>query len=144
MKKDNNNTSFLSVSFSKGFVSPNIPIATFYQGNKRLNFILDTGSDKNVIDVNALENIKYERLESEEPLALSGVGGVREVFECAIQFSCEEEHYKANFLAADLTEAFSQIEQCHGIILHGLIGSVFLKSNNMVMDFTNMTAHSKQ
>ena len=56
------NKSFLSFSFSKGFMSPNIPIATFYQDGKELNFIIDTGSDDNVISKEALGGIKYEKL----------------------------------------------------------------------------------
>jgi hypothetical protein len=143
MKKNINNHTLFAVSFSKGFSSPNIPIATFYQGSKKLNFILDTGSDKNVIDVNALNDIKYEKIEDGEPQTLSGVGGVQEVFECTITFANDEEHYKANFLATDLSAAFQQIEQHHGIILHGMIGSVFLKNNHVVLDYTNMTAYSK-
>ena len=39
----NKSKSLLSFSFAQGFTSPNIPIATFCQDNKELNFIIDTG-----------------------------------------------------------------------------------------------------
>ncbi len=59
----NNNKSFIAFSFSKGFTSPNLPIATFYQGDKELNFVIDTGSDDNVISNDTLKDIEYTEVE---------------------------------------------------------------------------------
>ena len=96
----NKNKTFLSFSFSKGFVSPNIPIATFYQGDKELNFIIDTGSDNNVINSGALKDIKYEKLDHKGTLA--GVGGVFDVEACNISFQHEGETFTTKFLISDL------------------------------------------
>ena len=57
--KKNKSLSLFSVSFSKGFVAPNIPIATFKHEDMQLNFLLDTGSDSNSIDVNVLDKLNY-------------------------------------------------------------------------------------
>jgi hypothetical protein len=89
-----NNNSFLAFSFSKGFTSPNLPIATFYQGDKELNFIIDTGSDDNIINKDALKEIKYEMVEHNGTLA--GVGGVFEVNACNVSFQLEKETFTAN------------------------------------------------
>lgn len=141
MKKYNNN-SFLSFSFSKGFMSPNIPIATFYQGNKELNFIIDTGSDNNVIDKDALKDIEHEMVEHEGTLA--GVGGVYEVKACNISFQHEGENFTTKFLISDhLKEAFADIRKAHAIPLHGMIGSQFLMENNIILDFNNLVAYNK-
>lgn len=143
MKKDN--ISLLAVSFSKGFISPQIPIATFLQGNKKLNFILDTGSDKNVVDESVLNEIEHEKLESANPLTLTGVGGVVEVKICRIPFQNQDDHttYKPTFLVTDLKDQFDSLEDTHGIKIHGMLGSLFLKEHNLVLDFTNLTAYSK-
>lgn len=141
--KSNKNISFFAVSFSQGFTSPNIPIATFKQGDKELVFLLDTGSDNNVVNKKALEYIDHEMIEGDKH-TLSGVNGTTEVEHCMIEFSCEEEKYKANFLVADLDEAFSKIRQCHCITIHGILGSVFLRDNNVILDFKNLAAYSKQ
>lgn len=139
---NNNNKSFLSFSFSKGFVSPNIPIATFYQGDKELNFIIDTGSDDNVISKEALKDIKYEKIEHQGTLA--GVGGVYEVEACNISFQHEGENFVATFLISDsLKDAFDNVRKAHAIHLHGMIGSKFLIKNNIVLDFNRLEAHSK-
>jgi predicted aspartyl protease len=139
---NNNNKTFLSLSFSKGFTCPNIPIATFTQGDKELNFILDTGSDDNVINKEALKDIKHEMIEHKGTLA--GVGGVFEVEACTISFQLEGENFSAKFIVADhLKEAFDDIRKAHAIPLHGMIGSKFLMENHIVLDFTNFIAYNK-
>lgn len=138
----NNHNSFLSFSFSKGFVSPNIPIATFYQGDKELNFIIDTGSDDNVINREALADIKYDMISHKGTLA--GVGGVYEVEACNISFQHEGEDFTAKFLISDhLQQAFDDIRKAHAIPLHGMLGSKFLADNKIVLDFTSLMAFSK-
>lgn len=141
----NNNISLFAISFKQGFVSPNIPIATFYQGDKKINFLLDTGSDKNVVNIKALDNIEHQVIEDDEhTFTITGVGGTKEVSMCSIPFSCDDKEYKAEFLATDLSEAFGVIEKDHSIILHGIIGSRFLRENNIVLDFKNLAAYSKE
>lgn len=142
MKKDNHN-SFLSFSLAKGFTSPNIPIATFYQGNKEINFIIDTGSDDNVISKEALKDIQYEKIDHKG--TISGIGGIYEVEGCNITFQHEGESFTGMFIISDnLKEAFDNIRKCHAIPLHGMLGSKFLKKNDIVLDFKNLTAYSKK
>ena len=136
-----NNKAFLAVSFSKGFVSPNIPIATFQQGDMELNFIIDTGSDNNIIDSNVLPNLKYE--ENEHRMQLTGLGGSQEVKMCDITFSFEGESFTAPFLISDMKEAFTIIRKCHAIPIHGMLGSKFLMENNLILDFNKMVAYNK-
>ena len=140
--KTKNSKSLLSFSFSKGFTSPNVPITTFYQGDKELNFIIDTGSDDNVINRNALKEIQYEMIDHNGTLA--GVGGVFKVEACNISFQYEGEDFTAKFLIADhLQQAFDDIRKAHAIHLHGMLGSKFLMENNIVLDFNNMVAYNK-
>ena len=138
-----NNNSYLAFSFSKGFISPNIPIATFNQENKELNFIIDTGSDDNVIDKEALKDIKYEMVEHEGTLA--GVGGVYQVGACNITFTLGDDTFTTKFLISEhLQEAFNNLREAHAIQLHGMLGSNFLRSNNIVLNFNNLTAYNQK
>lgn len=137
------NKSFLSFSFSKGFTSPNLPIATFYQGEQELNFIIDTGSDDNVICKEALKEVKYEMVKHDGTLA--GVGGVFKVEACNIAFQLDGDNFVAKFIISDsLKEAFDNIRKAHAIHLHGMLGSKFLMQNNIVLDFNNMIAYNKK
>lgn len=141
--KINKNKSLLSFSFSQGFTSPNIPIATFKQGDKELNFIIDTGSDDNVINRESLKEIDHQMIEHNGTLA--GVGGVFNVEACNISFQQQDETFTTKFLIADhLQQAFDDIRKAHAIPLHGMLGSKFLMQNNIVLDFNNMVAYNKK
>ena len=136
------NKSFVAFSFRQGFISPNIPIATFTQGDKELNFILDSGSDENVIDSNFLGNIEHEMTESKSSLA--GLGGKVEVQSCIIPFKYGDEEFKAEFLVSDMGTPFNAIRAVHAIPIHGMLGSRFFLKYGMVLDFNSLTAHSKE
>ena len=138
-----NNISLFTVSFKQGFIPPRIPIATFYQDGKKLNFLLDSGSDKNVLDSRILKEVKYEEVEGGN-VNLTGVGGVTQVNTCKVAFTCDTKEYTEEFLITDLSEAFGLIEQEHCITLHGIIGSTFMRKNNIVMDFQNLVAYTKE
>ena len=145
MNKTKCNNSFLAISFSQGFVSPNIPIATITQGEREMNFIIDTGSDRNVIDSNILSKIEYQtKEEGDEKITLTGLGGTQEVKLCTIPFQLDGKEYSAEFLASDMKEAFGSIKKAHAIPIHGMLGSRFLKENKIVLDFTNMVAYNKE
>ena len=143
MNEKKNNLSLFTVSFKQGFISPNIPIATFSQGDKRLNFLLDSGSENNVIDKKALVGISHKIIEGAST-TLTGVGGSSNTEICELTFKCGEDEYTEEFLVTDMSQAFGMIEDCHSIVLHGIIGSTFLRKNNIILDFKNLAAYSKK
>lgn len=137
-----NHKSLLAISFDKGFRSPNIPIITCMQGNKKLNFIIDTGADDNVINSDVIDTIEHQKIEYDG--TLTGLGGIYDVKACSIKLDINGETFTDKFLVSDhLKEAFNKMEDTHAIILHGLLGSNFLKRHNIVLDFNNFTAYNK-
>lgn len=144
MKKDKN-LSLLAVSFKQGFTSPNIPIVTFTQGDKELNFILDTGSDENVINKEALKEVEHTMIEipEAEKKFINGLGGGQEAEMCSVSFGSNDGEYTETFLVVDLAGPFKSIRQDHCIPLHGMLGSNFLRKNNVTLDFKNLAAYSK-
>lgn len=139
----NNHSSLLAVSFGKGFTSPNIPIITCNQGDKKLNFIIDTGADDNVINKSVIDNIDHKEIEYEG--TLTGLGGSYDVQACSLKLEINGETFTDKFLVSDHLEgAFNKMEEAHAIILHGLLGSNFLKRHNIVLDFNNLTAYNKK
>jgi hypothetical protein len=93
----------------------------------------------------ALDYIEHEMYNAPDgnTHTLSGVNGTTEVKHCSIKFSSEEKSYKADFLVADMNEAFGMIRRHHCITIHGMLGSKFLRSHNIVLDFQNLSAYSK-
>lgn len=144
MNKQNNSSLFFSVSFSKGFVAPNIPIATFKHGDMILNFLLDSGADRNSIDSRMLDSLQHTAAEDNSTITLTGVGGTVDVKNCSLTFKTMEEdkEYTADFLIADLQEPFDQLFQAHGIQLHGILGSKFMRKHHIILDFQNLAAYT--
>lgn len=145
MNKKQNSVSLFTVSFKQGFVSPNVPLVTIHQEDKELIFLLDTGSEHNVIDQNALPFINHTVIQDETmPVTLSGVGGKVEVSACSITFKCGDTEYTDNFVVNDLSIALKALKNETGVIMHGILGSRFLRENNVVLDYQNLVAYSKK
>lgn len=136
------NKSFFQASFRKGFSAPDIPVVTVTVGSKKLNFVVDTGSDNNVINSAILSRVEHRKVKGELS-HITGIGGTKEVETCTITFECGGDKYTSDFLAHDLTEAFDVIFDNHGVRLHGMLGSNFLKDNKVVLDFENFSLYSK-
>ena len=145
MKKDNN-YNLLALSFKQGFISPNLPIVTFHQGEKEINFIIDTGSDENIINKESLKDLSYKMLEvaEEDKRSLNGLGGCQETEQCSISFGSDDGKYSETFLVADLAGPFESIRKQHCMVLHGMLGSNFLRRNNMTLDFKNLVVYNKE
>lgn len=139
--------SLLAISFKPGFVSPKIPIAVFNQGEKELVLLLDSGSDKNIINIDALKLFDHtlkETKENEQKHQVSGVGGPQEAVQCIIPFSCGEEKFEEEFLAIDINSTLDGIRREHCIQIHGILGSIFLQEHNIVLDYKNLVAYSAE
>jgi len=145
MNNKENTSSFFSVSFRQGFISPNVPLATFHQGDKELIFLLDSGSEHNIIDKSVLSTITHTVLDDPSmPNTLSGVGGVSNVSACSITFKCGDEEYTDKFIVNDMQEALKLLKRETGVIMHGIIGSRFLREHQVILDYQNLTAYSKK
>ena len=142
MDNKEKNISLFGISFKQGFISPNVPIVTVTQNGKKLHFLLDTGCDNNVINKEALECI--EHTEKKGKTNLTGLGGSQAASKCDITFVCEDQEYTEEFLVSDLTDAFGLMEDWHSIKLCGMLGSCFLRNNNLVLDFETLTLYSKK
>ena len=131
------------ISFKETFDLTDLPIVTFYQGNNKLHFLLDTGSTDCIIDSNLLDWIKHSP--AEEKSSLHGMDGInRIVGSCIITISYKDREFSHPFLMSDMKAAFNTIKEKTGVTLHGIIGSNFFNKYKYVLDFNEMVAYSKQ
>lgn len=132
-----------SISFGQGFALTQLPIISLYQGDKVLNFLLDTGSNDSIIDSNVLKDIEHTM--SDEKSSLYGLeGNAQEVGKCSITLSYQGLDYPYEYIVCDMTGPFSKIKAESGVILHGLIGSKFFNTYKYVLDFESLIAYSKK
>lgn len=131
-----------AISFKQGFDLTNIPVVTFYQGNQKINFILDTGASENIIDKEFLKCLEH----TEEKLTdrIWGIeGNGIAVNSCFIKISYNDIQFNTRFLVNDLSKVFTAIRQSSGVILHGILGSGFFNQYKYVLDFDSLVAYIK-
>lgn len=131
-----------TMSFKAGFDLTNLPIVTFHQGNNRFNFLLDTGSNKCVINKAILDQIKHTKVESNDTL-IGMEGNKVSVDKCVITLYFNDRGYTFEYLVNDLSQAFDSIRMETGVKLHGIIGSEFFNQFKYVLDFAELIAYSK-
>lgn len=130
------------MSFKESMDFFNLPVVTFYQNDKKFNFLLDTGSNDCIIDSNILKEIEHEKID--EKVKLSGLEGINHTVNlCKITMSYKNTDYPFVYLIQDLSEVFGSIKEETGLTLHGLLGSKFFNKYNYVLDFADLIAYTK-
>lgn len=128
------------ISFKEGLDLTELPIVTFYQGNKKLHFLLDTGSNISYINKDVLDTIEAEDLNSSSnTFGVEGSG--IETRHYIIEIGYKDQLFKEEFGAVDLTSAFKAIERDSGIKLHGIIGNRFFEKYKYILDFKELIAY---
>lgn len=138
-----------AISFEETLNLTGLPIISMKQWDeeeqmdKVYNFILDTGSDVNIIDSNVLKQLQYKELDVKG--TVYGADGKRvKTKVCSITFSHKDREYPYIWLARDMSEPFGNMKKDHGVNLHGLIGSKFFNEYKYVLDFKDLKAYSKE
>ena len=137
------NTHKDAMSFQTGMDLAELPVVTFYQGKKKINFLLDTGSNNCVIDSTFLGKIDYTMCNEETHL--TGLeGNTQKASICIIKMSYKDKNYESGFVVQDLSAAFNAIKQETGVTIHGMLGSKFFNEYKYVLDFDELIAYSKE
>lgn len=130
------------MSFRETLDLTGLPIVTFKQGKERLNFILDTGASKSLIDSNILNNIEYEELE--DTSISYGVDGIaHETPYVGIILTYNSKEYREAFKVMDMSASFGALKKDYGVNVHGLLSSAFFEQYSYVLDFADMIAYGK-
>lgn len=97
-----------SMSFMESMNLVNLPIVTFFQGDKRFNFLLDTGSNSSVIDKNVLKNIKHTITNNPNLSNIMGMDGIlHQTQSCEITLYYKDREYTYEYIVQDMKEAFT-------------------------------------
>lgn len=131
------------ISFKEIIDLTGFPIITFWQKGRKLHFLLDTGSNDNIIDSDILKKLDHEMLEEER--VLSGLDGIENKAKtCNLTLSYKSQEYPFTYLVNDMAPAFSTFKKEHHIQLAGIIGVKFFQKYKYVLDFADMIAYSKK
>ena len=128
------------ISFKEGLDLTELPIVTFKQGDKKLHFLLDTGSNISYINSEVVKDLEVEDLNASSNTV--GVGGEdMETKHYNIKIGYKDQEFVEEFGALDLSGAFASIEAESGIKLHGIIGNRFFEKYKYILDFRELIAY---
>ena len=129
----------MKYSLSHGLTSIGLPTIPVEVNNKKLCFILDSGSTCSLIDSTVVEYFK-DIVEPAGDYCISGIEGTKHKVDIVtLPFNYEGQIYKPKFCVRPLLDAFKGIEDESGIQVHGLIGTDFLLENKWIVDFRTLT-----
>ena len=121
-----------------GLSHTGLPLLIVKAQAKHLCFLLDTGSNINVLDKRVAEFFQLSgRTTQQQQFGIDGTLQTTDVVE--MTFSLEEREYKADFSVMDLSSAFGKVEDETGIQIHGLLGCSFMEQQKWILDFENLT-----
>lgn len=136
VRKRNNS----KISFKEAMDLVELPVVTFYNGDKKLNFLLDTGSNVSYINSSIIPLLVHEKTDKE--MNTIGIEGnkVSNQF-CKMSVTYKNQVFEEEFSIADLDEAFSVVKQESGVQIHGILGSKFFERYKYVLDFKELIAY---
>lgn len=128
------------ISFKEGLDLTELPIVTFYQGSKKLHFLLDTGSNISYINKAVLDSVEAEDCgEKSNTFGVEGNGV--ETHHYLMKIGYKDQEFVEVFGALDLSASFGAIEKESGIKLHGILGNRFFERYKYILDFKELIAY---
>lgn len=132
-----------TMSFREALALAELPVVTFYQGDKKLNLLLDTGANISIIDKEVANTINTK--ETPRVSKITGIGGsVKDVAIVDIVLQYKNNTFKDGFQVTDMSSTFSAIKNATGVTIHGIIGNKFMQKYKYILDFDKMIAYSKK
>lgn len=131
------------MSFRETLALTELPIVTFFQGEHKLNFVLDTGANNSVLDMNAAMPLEVEPTDKVSEYV--GVGGKKQMAPMMnINLTYKDKQYTDCFQVMDMSHVFSKIKETTGATVHGMIGNAFMQKYKYVLDFKEMIAYARK
>lgn len=129
------------ISFRESMDLVDLPVITFTVGDRKLNFLLDTGANYCIIDSNILDSIEHKTLEIDG--TVYGIGGQEiEIGYVNIALKYKGVNYSDDFQVLDLSSTFGMLKEDKGVTLHGVLGNSFFQKYKYVIDFDELVAYS--
>ncbi len=128
------------MSFKESLDLVGLPIITFFQGENKYHFILDTGAALSVVNEGAIKNFSYESLPKKG--SNYGIdGNILNTSFIKAHIEYKDNKFEEEFQVLDLTSAFNNIKQDYGVTVTGILGNSFFTKYRYILDFKELVAH---
>lgn len=128
------------ISFREAMDLVELPVITFYNGGRKINFLLDTGSNISYLNKSVVSSLVVEST-SEESNIIGIEGNKVNCKICKMIIRRKNQEFEEEFSIADLDKAFRIIREESGVQIHGILGSRFFEKYKYVLDFKDYIAY---
>lgn len=128
------------ISFREAMDLAELPVITFYNGDKKINFLLDTGSNISYLNESIVSSLVTEST-GEESNIIGIEGNKVNCKICKMIIRRKNQEFEEEFSIADLDKAFSIVKKESGVQIHGILGSRFFEKYKYVLDFKDYIAY---
>lgn len=128
------------ISFREAMDLAELPVITFYNGDRKINFLLDTGSNISYLNESIVSSLVTES--TGEASNIIGIEGNKVNCKiCKMIIRRKNQEFEEEFSIADLDKAFSIVKKESGVQIHGILGSRFFEKYKYVLDFKDYIAY---
>lgn len=129
-------------SFREGLDLADMPVVTFKNNDRRINFLLDTGATNSIINSSILNNYAY--LVKDGKYNIMGMeGNKREVSLIDMVLFRDTKEFEEGFQVVDMQKAFENIKHATGVTIHGILGNTFFTKYKAILDFNDCVVYFK-
>ncbi|MCL2858809.1 MAG: hypothetical protein FWF42_03865 [Streptococcaceae bacterium] len=121
-----------------GLSKTGLPLIVVKLFGNDICLMLDTGSNRNIIDHRIYDYFKEKLKQPETSSEVYTLNGVSSGITTNIPFSFEEHDYLEPFLCSEIADTFDKINEESGIQIHGILGNKFFIKNGWVLDFDKL------
>jgi len=125
-----------------GLLKVGLPLIVVKLFDNDICLLLDTGSNRNIIDYRIHNHFKDKLLESKRSDSLLTLNGQSEGVEVSIPFTFEGVDYNECFICTNETDSFDTIRAESGIQIHGILGNNFFLKEGWVIDFDKQLVYT--
>lgn len=128
------------ISFREAMDLVELPVITFYNGDRKINFLLDTGSNISYLNKSIVSSLVVEST-GEESNIIGIEGNKVNCKICKMIIRRKNQEFEEEFSIADLDKAFRIVREESGVQIHGILGSRFFEKYKYVLDFKDYIAY---
>ena len=128
------------MEFKTSFDLTGLPIIVFYQGDKKYNFLMDSGSNMSYINKDSHINVQMTNSKD----VFMGANGTDISCQYAnVKLYRDNAEYQCRVAVADLGSAFTELKSSYGVTLTGIIGCDFMNKYSYCLDFKELVVYAR-
>jgi hypothetical protein len=126
-----------------GLSKTGLPLIVVELFGNNICLMLDTGSNRNIIDNRIYNHFKDKLKQSETSSAVYTLNGTSSGITVDIPFKFENLDYLEPFLCTEMNDTIDKINGETGIQIHGILGNHFFLKYGWVLDFEKIEVHKQ-